>query len=415
MKFRLVLTLLITLAIPTANAVTPIKVIPTATTMNFSLGTNSSISKSFYTSAGLLVVGSIDETGNQQLIPGSILGKNDGFIAKIAVDGKLIWGLRLGGEFDDIATSVAVDADNSFWVLGASESIVALTKIESSAVVINPDSVTVIRESNRNSGLLTTVIWHISAVGELLGTMKYQSITPIMPRDLAISPDGLLIISDQMASTGRVSEITFCNFLGNCSATNKIGLRDTSLRAIVRNKDGTYFVIGKSIDSILKTKLVGTSDGVILTLNNKGVLKSVVRSSLPKSFRTWETVSDSYLLGGLATSSSNKEAAITQFNQSAKPLWSMRIASNIGALTAGSGAVLVAKGGVPTLINWKPKSGTVMFLEFDSKGTIKIARTLNGAQLPIAISYQKGLGYSIITQSGVESEYSATFVPSSLN
>ena len=414
MRFRLVLALLIAVTVPTANAVTPIKVIATTPTTTFSLGSNSSIAKSIYTSSGIVLVGTIGETSNQKLVSGNGLGKTDGFIAKIAQNGGLIWSSRLGGSLEDIATSVIADSDNTFWVLGASESSVALTTAETNVIVINPDSITVSKETNRSLGLLTTNVWHISASGELIGTIKYQSVTPIMPRDLATSPDGLVIVGDLMVANGRVGQVLFCNLASTCNVITKIGARDTSLREILRNQDGTYFLIGKSVDPILKTKLIGVIDGVILALNSKGALKSVVRSSLPKTSRSWETVSDSYLLGGFAQSTKISEATITQFNQSAKPLWSIRINATTSALTAGNSAILVSKGGIPTLTNWKPKSATLIFLEFDNKGAIKVARSISGGRSPVSISYQRATGYSIIAETGVENEYSVTFVPSTV-
>ncbi len=414
MKFRLALAFLIVVSVPTANAVTPIKVIATTPTTTFSLGSNSSIVKGIYTSGGIVLVGTIGETSNQKLVSGNGLGKTDGFIAKIAQNGGLIWSSRLGGSLEDIATSVIADSDNSFWVLGASESSVALTTTETNVIVINPDSITVSKETNRSLGLLTTNVWHISASGELIGTIKYQSATPIMPRDLAASPDGLVIVGDLMVANGRVGQVLFCNLASTCNVITKIGARDTSLRGILRNQDGTYFLIGKSVDPILKTKLIGVIDGVILVLNSKGALKSVVRSSLPKTSRSWETVSDSYLLGGFAQSTKISEATITQFNQSAKPLWSIRINATTSALTAGNSAILVSKGGIPTLTNWKPKSATLIFLEFDNKGAIKVARSISGGRSPVSISYQRATGYSIIAETGVENEYSVTFVPSTV-
>jgi hypothetical protein len=194
-----------------------------------------------------------------------------------------------------------------------------------------------------------------------------------------------------------------------------VGVKNTSLRAILRNKDGTYFAVGKSADSILKSKLSGSIDGVILTLTSRGVIKSVVRSSLAKTLRTWESASDTYLLGGFAVSGKTSEASITQFSQSAKPIWSMRIPSATTALTAGHSAIFASKGLIPTLSNWKPKTASVIYLNFDGKGVIKEARAIVGAVNPVSISYLKGVGYSIITQNAVESGYSVTFVASSGN
>lgn len=414
MKFRLALAFFIAVSVPTANSVTPIKVSATTPATTFSLGSNSSIVKSIYTSSGVVLVGTIGETSNQKLVSGNGLGKTDGFIGKIAQNGALIWGSRLGGGLEDIATSVIADTDNTFWVLGASESSVALTIAETKVIVINPDSITVLKETNQNLGLLTVNIWHISAKGELIETIKYQSVTPIMPRDLAISPDGLVIVGDLMVANGRVGQVLFCNLANVCNVITKIGARDTSLRGILRNQDGTYFLIGKSADPILKTKLVGVVDGVILTLNSKGVLQSLVRSSLHKTSRSWESVSDSYLLGGFAQSTKISEATITQFNQRTKPLWSIRISATTSAFTAGNSAILMSKGGIPRLTNWKPKSATLLFLEFDNKGAIKAVRSISNGRSPVSISYQRAIGYSIISETGVENEYSVTFVPSTV-
>ena len=102
------------------------------------------------------------------------------------------------------------------------------------------------------------------------------------------------------------------------------------------------------------------------------------------------------------------------FVDCAKPLWSIRINATTSALTAGNSTILVSKGGIPTLTNWKPKSATLIFLEFDNKGAIKVARSISGGRSPVSISYQKATGYSIIAETGVENEYSVTFVPSTV-
>lgn len=415
MKYRFLLAIVLTLLIPSANAAPSLKVTPATNSISIPLGVNDEISKSYFANDGTTLVGTLASGSSQTLVSGAGLGGTDGFIAKISLDGKLIWGLRLGSEFEDVATSLITDSANTYWVLGASESVVTLTNIETTTVIINPDSVTVIKENKKHLGQLVTNIWHISQTGELLGTIKSLSETPITPRDLALSSDGLIIASDLMITSGRIGLFSKCSFAGSCDTLSRVGVKNTSLRAILRNKDGTYFAVGKSADSILKTKLSGSIDGVILTLTSRGVIKSVVRSSLAKTLRTWESASDTYLLGGFAVSGKTSEASITQFSQSAKPIWSMRIPSATTALTAGHSAIFASKGLIPTLSNWKPKTASVIYLNFDGKGVIKEARAIVGAVNPVSISYLKGVGYSIITQNVVESGYSVTFVASSGN
>ena len=76
------------------------------------------------------------ESPNSNWITGLLGGSSDGFLISYAVTGVQNWGLRLGNENSEIATSVAIDQDGSIWVVGAGNAVTQTTQ-PNAAILIN--------------------------------------------------------------------------------------------------------------------------------------------------------------------------------------------------------------------------------------------------------------------------------------
>ena len=92
------------------------------------------------TPVSAILIGTI-ESPNSTWINGNLGGASDGFIASYSSLGAPLWNLRLGGAENEIATSAAIDADGSIWVLGAATSLVTPTPKPATGPVLNPDNV----------------------------------------------------------------------------------------------------------------------------------------------------------------------------------------------------------------------------------------------------------------------------------
>ena len=326
-----------------------------------------------------------------------LVGSRSGLaeISARTFEGVVLW--RFSSPQTSLATDIESSTDGSFWVIGSSEVLDSSTVISNSAA-INPDSIVVSTPSPKSRGLVSLNVWHISNSGQLLGTYSYINSSVSFPRALYLTSEGIFIVGDLQSASGRVGALWICTFT-SCDSPIVIGNSETSLRDLTLiNKE--IYIVGLSKDSIMKLPLKGVADGIVLRASTSGAIKGAIRSSLPKTYRKWESVTSNLLQGGISIGRIT-EASVTQFNTTpgkfGVPVWSARFPAQSGALTAGVGALFSSTGGISSLKSWKPKSPQLLLLTFDSKGTIRRGTTIAGGGSPVSFDYLKGLGYGVIS------------------
>ena len=99
-----------------ANAVT-MKI--TKSLVELSYTKSDQISDVLLTPVSIVLVGTTESITSPWL-SGTLTGLSDGFITSYSSIGAPMWNLRLPGLSDEIATTAAIDADGSIWVVGAS-------------------------------------------------------------------------------------------------------------------------------------------------------------------------------------------------------------------------------------------------------------------------------------------------------
>ena len=332
-------------------------------------------------------------TKNSVVLVGSRSGIAE--ISSRSFEGVVLW--RVSLPQSSLATDIKSATDGSFWVIGSSEVLDSSTVISNSAA-INPDSIVVSTPSPKSRGLVSLNVWHISNSGQLLGTYSYINSSVSFPRALYLTSEGIFIVGDLQSASGRVGALWICTFT-SCDSPIVIGNSETSLRDLTLiNKE--IYIVGLSKDSIMKLPPKGVSDGIVIRTATTGTIKGAIRSSLPMTYRKWESVTSNLLQGGISIGKIT-EANVTQFNSShgkfGAPVWSARFPAKSGALTAGVSALFSSTGGISSLKSWKPKSPQLLLLTFDSKGTIRRGTTIAGGGSPVSFDYLKGLGYGVIS------------------
>ena len=347
---------------------------------------------SFAIESGFDVAGMLLD-GNSVLLAGSRSGMAE--ISARTFNGAPLW--KVNPPQSSIAIDIKSGIDGTFWVLGASEVIETKTAVTTPAI-INADSVVVTSPSNVSLGLRALNLWQISNSGQIINTITYINSAATLPRALSVSATGIAVVGDQMSANGRVGALWICTF-SSCAAPLLIGLNNTSIQDLT-HINGEIYLVGQSQDSITKLPLKGLTDGIVIRASTSGTIKSAMRSSLPKTFRSWMSVTPKQLQGGISLGKS-LEACITQFNwlpgKFGLPIWSVRYPAKSTALTAGNGSVFLSTGGIGSLKNWKPKTPQLLLLTFDSKGGIKNATAINAAGSPVSFDYLNGLGYGVIS------------------
>ena len=342
------------------------------------------------------------ESPNSPWISGNLGGLSDGFIASYSSLGAPLWNLRLGGVENEIATSAALDADGSIWVLGASSSLITPTSKPTTGQVLNPDNVIPEPVQVKNSPLNRIKLWQVSSSGGLLNSFEFVSENIINPRKIIISGATVNIFGDSYNKNDVSGFYISANKFGIFSPKVKYGVKTTQLSSAIINSDASFTVVGMSGDQLLKTKTLSKLDAITMKVSSSGVLQIVGRATLKSTTRNWSSISTGLLQGGKVTYSNRTEAAITKFSAINKPIWNVRYPAKSSALVASgknSWASFISSGPIKSVPAWKPKIPTPVVLELGKKGEALNSYKLSAPAVAIAVNNE--IGTVLITDSGV--------------
>ena len=361
---------------------------------------NEQVSDLLLTPTSISIIGTT-EAATSSYISGTLIGKSDGFISTFSKTGSPLWNLRLGGLNSEIASSAALDADGSIWIVGASAQAANTTPSPTPTKVLNPDNV-ILESIPGTAGPLNKLnIWQVSATGQLLNSFETQTASVINPQKIIVTPAGLAIFGDLYEKATVKGFFVSVSKAGIFTNPIKYGVKLTQISSAILNSDGSFTAVGKSSDLLLKVKPLSKSDAISIKISSKGVLQQVGRATLKSTSRTWDSISAGLLQGGLVNYSKKFEAAITKYSAIGKPVWNSRYLAKSGALVASgtnSWATFISAGAITGIKTWKPKTPTTVVLQLGKKGEVITAHSLTG--MPVAIGRNNEIGTAVITDSG---------------
>jgi hypothetical protein len=284
--------------------------------------------------------------------------------------GTELWTLQLDQSPASIATAAVVDSVGDIWIAGATP--LAATSAGTQPPAINPDNA-LIPATTFIGDLKALTVWKVSSNGTLTAAYTSPTSNVILPTALALDDSGLAIAGSIAGEKVNAGFIIFMNSDGLFSKTLQIGTASTTIEAITRNSDKTFTLVGSSRETIAGKRLAGLTDGVIVKVTKSLKITSVVRSSVSKGKRIWNSTSSSLLLGGEVVVGNKSEVAVTKFSSRFVPTWTYRFAGIGPAFTTGSTQVVFISNGVVPQLKWNPKVPTVLLITFNSKGAISAA------------------------------------------
>ena len=286
--------------------------------------------------------------------------------------GKELWNLTLDQSAASVATSAAVDSAGDIWIAGATPLALGVNPPASTATPVNPDNA-VIPPSVFIGDLQAVSIWRVSAAGALLFTNTLPTSSVLFPTAIVVDKNGASVVGIIANEKGNAGFLANADATGAFSKLLQIGVVSTTADAVTRHGDGSFTVAGSSAETLAGKKVAGVTDGILVKVSKAMKITSVVRSSVAKGKRIWNSASNSLLLAGEVVAGSKTESAITKFSSSYAPSWSYRFASTGPTLSASTTqAFFISTGTVAQLI-WNPKTPTPLLLTFDSKGLITAA------------------------------------------
>jgi hypothetical protein len=286
--------------------------------------------------------------------------------------GKELWNLSLDQFAASIATVAAVDSAGDIWIAGATPLALGVVPPAPTATPLNPDNA-VIPPSVFISDLQAVSIWKVSAAGVLVFTNTLPTSSVLFPTAIAVDKNGASVVGIIANERGNAGFLANADATGTFSKLLQIGVASTTAEAVVRHSDGSFTVAGSSSETLAGKKVAGTTDGILVKVSKALKITSVVRSSVAKGKRIWNSASSSLLLTGEVVVGGKNESAITKFSLTYAPTWTYRFASTGPALSASATQAFFISTGAVAQLNWNPKTPTPLLLTFDSKGIITAA------------------------------------------
>ena len=286
--------------------------------------------------------------------------------------GKELWNLSLDQSVASIATAAAVDSAGDIWITGATPLVTGLTPPAATTTPLNPDNA-VIPPSVFIGDLQAITNWKVSAAGVLMFTNTLPTSSVLFPTSIAVDKNGASIVGIIANEKGYAGFLANADTAGTFSKLLQIGVASTTADAVVRHGDGSFTVTGSSSETLVGKKVAGITDGILVKVSKALKITSVVRSSVAKGKRIWNSASNSLLLAGELVAGGKTESAITKFSLTFAPSWTYRFASTGPTLAASATHALFISTGAVAQLNWNPKTPTPLLLTFDSKGLITAA------------------------------------------
>ncbi len=353
----------------------------------------------------LTTIGSPEEVSGAVVSGKSIIvfgtKSSKAYARAIDTTGKELWNLSLDQSAASIATAAAVDSIGDIWIAGATPMAMGLIP-PSTATPLNPDNA-VIPPSVFVGDLHAVTIWKISAAGSLNFTNTLPTSNVLFPTAITVDKTGASVVGIMATDKGNAGFLANTDSSGVFSKLLQIGVSSTTADAVVRHSDGTFTVAGSSSETLAGKKLAGITDGVLVKVSKALKITSVVRSSVAKGKRIWNSASNSLLLSGEVSAAGKTETAVTKFSITYAPTWTYRFPS-AGPAVSGSASqtFFISTAAISQLI-WSPKSPTPLLLTFDSKGVITAADSAPvGQREVLSVLNSKELGVLALT-SGAES------------
>ena len=324
----------------------------------------------------LTTIGTPDEVSGAVVSGKSIIifGTKSSKAYARAIDrtGKELWNLTLDQSAASVATSAAVDSAGDIWIAGATPLALGLNPPASTATPVNPDNA-VIPPSVFIGDLQAVTIWKVSAAGALLFTNTLPTSSVLFPTAITVDKNGASVVGIIANEKGNAGFLANVDSTGAFSKLLQIGAVSTTADTVARHGDGSFTVAGSSAETLAGKKVAGITDGILVKISKALKITTVVRSSVAKGKRIWNSASNSLLLAGEVVAGGKTESAITKFSLAYAPSWSYRFASTGPTLSASATQAFFISTGAVAQLNWNPKTPTPLLLTFDSKGLITAA------------------------------------------
>ena len=317
----------------------------------------------------------------------------------IDTTGKELWNLSLDQSVASIATAAAVDSAGDIWVAGATPLAMGAIAPTPTVTPLNPDNA-VIPANVFVGDLHAVTIWKVSAAGSLLFTNTLPTSYVLFPTAIAVDKVGASVVGIMGTDKGNAGFLANTDSAGVFSKLLQIGTASTIAESVVRHSDGTFTVAGSSSETLAGKKVAAVTDGVLIKVSKALKITNVVRSSVAKGKRIWNSATSTLLLSGEVVASGKSETAVTKFSNTYAPTWTYRFGSTGPAVSGSANQTFFISTAAIAQLIWSPNAPTPLLLTFDTKGVITAASSAPAGQSEVlTVLNSKELGVLALTSS----------------
>lgn len=350
-------------------------------------------------SAPIGIEGMVQSGKNLIYISNTNSATADIVLTAIDLAGTQVWQRTIDSAADEVFTAATVDYQGNIWLAGAAGLVVPAETATIISGVDNPDNVVSESATALRADMNQLALWKISPSGELTATyLSPQSMIPI-PSAISATNSGISIV-------GQINSHPFFNSVTSAGTFGKlvsIGTSKSEFNNVVRHADGTSTIFGSSAEVISGQKVAGLRDGILLRVSKFGAVTKLIRSSAQKASRSWISGDAQLLTSGPVITGKITETAITKFNSSLAPTWTLRLPSTGQSVTLSANGnsylAFTSKSAITGIAQWRPTAPALLVITFDSKGALKAATALPGLVTPLSLQYSKERGITGLASS----------------
>ena len=313
-----------------------------------------------------------------------------GYVTALNKDGSQKWMHSFSDLRAFTISAGALDASGDIWLAGASAApIVIAGAANPSPTAANPDGVVIGNEGAIRPDLNNLTLWKVSSAGSGAGRYELPLTAPVLPTSLNVNKSGISIVAWQSAGSMFVT----ADLLGKFGKPLRVGKTTTTLDKVIRNSDGTSFLLGSGTELFLGNKAIGVRDGLIVKVDATPKIVQSIRSGEKGATRNWASATSSLLLGGYLKSKTTSLATVTKFGTTFKPTWTVRYKATSSAV--------VANGASSTTYAAYENAGSGTLQTFDKSGKVLATNSFLGQ--PISVEFNKTFGLYVYTGSSIYS------------
>ena len=259
-----------------------------------------------------------------------------------------------------------------------------------SVPLVNPDNVVSTPVLPLRKDIDNLFFARVDLSGKIVKVINTENKSGFLPNSIAVSTLNTFLVGNEMNFENRSRGAIWKFNSEGYTETFVFGDSQTVFNKAIATSTKSLTIIGTSAETIAQRKVVGKSDGIILTITvANGKVSNLIRSSGNGALRTWDSASGNLQVAGTSRVGGTNEAVITSFTSKRTVAWSTRISKSVKALINGN------------CVATENTSSDAFIHLFDGKGKqVKIARLARQEVLGVGTTPSKGCALLSVSSAG---------------